>query len=313
MDKPFLSIVIPLYNELGFLENTLREIRHHVGKENLTYEIILIDDGSTDGTWNLISNLSRTYPELRGIKLSRNFGKESAITAGVEFAFGDVAIVMDGDGQHPPELITEMVKRWREGVDIVEAIKEDRGTGHFSTKIGAKLFYWLMRHLTDLNIDKASDFKLLDRKVIDAHNKLPEKIRFFRGIVSWIGFKKVQIPFSVRERVTGESRWSFIHLVKLAVNASTSFSSLPLHLITVMGVITFILSIIIGLQTVYMKFSGAAVSGFTTVILLLLFIGSVLMMSLGIIGIYISRIFDEVKGRPRFIIEDVIHLKGNDP
>ena len=165
-----------------------------------------------------------------------------------------------------------------------------------------------MRHLTDLDIDNASDYKLLDRKVVDAHNRLPESSRFFRGIIAWLGFKRMQIPFSVKERSTGQSRWSLRQLIRLAINASTSFSSLPLHLVTILGMFTFFMSLIIGVQTLYMKLSGNAVSGFATVILLLLFIGSILMISLGIIGAYISRIFEEVKRRPNFIIEETINF-----
>ncbi len=309
MDRPSLSIVIPVCNESESLKDTLADIRSQTGKTNLSYEIILVDDGSGDDTWHLIGSLAKSYGELKGIKLSRNFGKESAIAAGLGRASGDAVIVMDGDGQHPPELIPEMVKRWKEeGFDVIEAIKKERGNEPFSSTLGAKLFYWLIKHLTDMNLDNASDFKLLARKVVDAHNRLPESSRFFRGIVSWIGFMKSEIPFSVKERVKGNSRWSLLQLVRLAVNASTAFSSLPLHLITLMGIITFILSILLGLQTLYVKFSGAAVSGFTTVILLLLFIGSMLMISLGIIGTYISRIFEEVKRRPNFLIEDTINF-----
>jgi len=309
-DNPVLSIVIPLFNESGDFAEILREVRHHAGTTNLGHEVILLDDGSTDQTWDVVCDMSRQFKEVRGIKLSRNFGKESAIATGLELASGDAVIVMDGDGQHPPELIPEMVKCWLEGgVDIVEAVKVDRGNERFSSAVGARLFYWLMKHLSGLDLNNASDFKLLDRKVVDAHNRLPESSRFFRGIVSWLGFRKVQISFSVKERIRGRTRWSLLQLVKLAVHASTSFSSLPLHLITIMGMITFVVSLVLGIQTLYRKFSGSAVSGFATVILLLLFIGSVLMVSLGIIGIYIGRIFEEVKRRPGSVIEETVNLK----
>lgn len=309
MDKPSLSIVIPLYNEFSSIENTIREVLHHIQHTNLSCEIVLIDDGSTDDTWYKISDIAKEHRDVRCIKFSRNFGKEAAITAGLEFASGDAVIIMDGDLQHPPELIPEMTMLWRDGYDIVEAVKKERAKEPISSRAGARLFYWLMRHLTDLKLDNSSDFKLLDRKVIDVHNRLPERTRFFRGIVSWLGFRRVQIPFQVKERDKERSRWSFLRLVRLAIDASTAFSSLPLHLVTILGLITFVFSIILGIQTLYMKFSGHAVSGFTTVILLLLFIGSVLMLSLGIIGIYISRIFEEIKGRPTFIVEDTVNFR----
>ncbi len=307
MNKSFLSIVIPVYNEAGLLPKTLDEIRRQLDSPDISYEIIIVDDGSTDGTWGLLSHMSAGIPVIKGVRLSRNFGKEAALAAGLKFARGDAVIVMDGDGQHPPCLIPEMVKTWRqEGVDVVEAVKTDRGKERFSSRMGATLFYWLMKYLTEFDLKNSSDFKLLGRKVVDAHNRLPETARFFRGIVPWLGFMKAQIPFSVGERVSGKSRWSFIKLVSLAIRASTSFSSVPLHIVTVMGIAMFALSAGLGIQTLYMKFSGAAVSGFATVILLLLFIGSVLMVSLGIIGVYISRIFDEVKRRPGCVIEDVV-------
>jgi dolichol-phosphate mannosyltransferase len=304
-----ISIVVPVYNESSTLSKSLLEIRRYVQSTGLSYEIIVVDDGSGDGTWDILRTISHEDQTISAIRLSRNFGKESAISAALECATGEAVIVMDSDLQHPPEIIPDMISRWREGFDIVEAVKAERGKEKFSLKIGARLFYWLMMHLTDLDLDNSSDFKLLDRRVVDAHNRLPEGSRFFRGIVSWLGFTKTQVPFSVRERISGSSKWSAFRLVKLAVHASTSFSSLPLHIVTALGFLTLLISIILGFQTLYMKFSGSAVSGFTTVILLLLLIGSIIMVSLGIIGIYISKIFDEVKGRPKFIVKETIHLR----
>ena len=311
-NKNLLSIVVPVCNEAAILEKTLRQIQHYVKMTDLAHEIVFVDDGSSDGTWSIIRDLSIRNPEVRGIKLSRNFGKEAAITTGLEFASGDAVIVMDADGQHPAALVPVMVRLWQDGkADVIEAVKEDRGDKKFSSAIGAKFFYWLMKNLTALRLKNSSDYKLLDRKVVDAHNRLPETSRFFRGIVSWLGFTKIQIPFSVEERTTGKSRWSLLKLIKLAIDASTAFSSVPLHLVTIIGMLTFMVSIILGIQTLYTKFSGEAVSGFATVILLLLFIGSALMLSLGIIGIYVSRIFEEVKNRPKFIVDDSVGFKDS--
>lgn len=310
MNKPELSIVIPAYNEADTLGRCLGDIREHVNSLKIPYEILIVDDGSSDATWDVGSLFARDYPEVKGIRLSRNFGKEAAIAAGLEYAAGDAVIVMDADMQHPPSLIPEMVKVWREGdADIVEAEKKDRGKESIFSEVRAGLFYWLMKRLTGLDLENASDFKLLSRKVLEAHNRLPESSRFFRGIVFWLGFRRIQIPFSVGDRVTGRSKWSSRHLFSLAIDASTSFSSTPLHFITIMGIITFMVSLIMGIQTLYRKFSGTAVSGFTTVILLLLFIGSTLMFSLGIIGIYLSRIFEEVKKRPKTIIDKTLNLR----
>jgi len=310
MNKSSLSIVIPVYNEMDLLPATLDEIRQQMLEVGMAYEIIAVDDGSSDGTWSLLSEIARERPEIRAVRLSRNFGKESALAAGLEFAHGDAVIVMDGDGQHPPDLIPEMIRIWRvESVDVVEGVKDTRGNEPLFSTMRARLFYWLMKRLTSMDLDNASDFKLIDRKVVDAHNRLPESARFFRGIVSWLGFKRVQIPFPVRQRRGGHSKWSLLQLIRLALSASTSFSSLPLHLVTLMGAGTFAASIIIGIQTLYRKFSGSAVSGFTTVILLILFIGSILMLSLGIIGTYIGRIFEEVKRRPMYIVEETLNIE----
>ncbi len=309
-ETSLISIVLPVFNESGILDKSISEILKHVKATGLSYEIIIIDDGSTDKTWETVSSLSGDTEEIKGIKLSRNFGKESAISTGLAFAAGDAVIVMDGDLQHPPELIPRMVRLWLdEKADIVEAVKDDRGDEPLLSSLRAKVFYVIIKYLSGLKLDNSSDFKLLDRKVIDAFNQLPERVRFFRGIISWLGFKKISVPFSVRERAGGRSGWSTGQLIKLAIDASTAFSSIPLHFITVLGIITLVLSLITGTQTLYMKFSGQAVSGFTTVIILLLFIGSVLMLSLGIIGIYISRIFEEVKRRPVFVVEKTENLK----
>lgn len=308
--KQTLSFVIPVYNEEATLRECVAALAPPAAETGMGCEVIIVDDGSSDGTWEVIRGMSTPWATIRGIRLSRNFGKESAIAAGMEFASGDAVIIMDSDLQHPPGLIPLMVRSWKEeGYDVVEAVKTHRGEEALSSRAGAGLFYWLMGRLTDLDLDNASDFKLLDRKVVDAHNRLPERARFFRGIVSWLGFRKTQLPFAVGPRVSGTSKWSFFRLVGLVMHAVTSFSTAPLHIVTGLGIITFAISILLGIQTLYLKLSGQAVSGFATVILLLLFIGSVLMFSLGIIGIYISRIFEEVKQRPRFVIEETMRMK----
>jgi glycosyltransferase involved in cell wall biosynthesis len=305
MQRAMVSIVIPVLNEGGIICESVPEIIRHALSVGTDCEVIVVDDGSTDNTWEAVSALAQEYNNIvKGIKLSRNFGKEAAIVAGLDAAVGDAVIIMDADLQHPPDLIPKMIAEWKPGRgDIVEAVKASRGQEPFFPALGARLFYWLMKRLAAIDLDKASDFKLLDRRVVDAHNALPEASRFFRGIIFWLGFKKVQIPFSVGQRKKGASKWSLMKLITLAVEASTAFSTLPLHLVTIMGIVILVVSILLGIQTFYMKLSGAAVSGFATVILLLLFIGSALMLSLGIIGLYISRIYEEVKRRPKYVIE----------
>ena len=306
-DIPILSIVIPLYQESSSIENTVIRIKTVLQSLNESFEFVLIDDGSSDSTWSKIGGLSEQILTIRAIRLSRNFGKESALSAGLQMARGNAVIVMDGDLQHPPELIPEMVRIWRgSDADVVEAIKENRSSESTTNRIGAIIFYAILNRLSAYDLKGATDYKLMDRRVVDAWLTLREQSLFFRGMSAWLGFKHVQIPFEVPNRVDGKSKWSIFQLIKLAVTAVTAFSSFPLHFITLAGVGFFVFAIGLSVQTLLYKILGKAVSGFTTVILLLLIIGSALMMGLGIIGEYIARIYEEVKRRPRYIIAEKI-------
>ena len=307
LNQPLLSVVIPLYCESANLRKVLSEIYNTLELLNDSYEIILIDDGSSDDTWAIIGEESKKYPALRAVRLSRNFGKESALCAGIEMARGSAVITLDSDLQHPPELIPEMVQIWRESqADVVEAVKESRGRESFTNKIGAKLFYTILNKLSGYEFNNASDYKLMDRKVVNVWRRMGEHNLFYRGMSAWLGFRRMKIPFNVPERAHGSSKWSVFRLIKLAITAVTAFSSLPLHIITLSGGLFFLFAIIVGIEALFKKITGDAVSGFTTVILLQLIIGSLLMMSLGIIGEYIARIFEEVKGRPRYVVTELI-------
>lgn len=299
-----LSVVIPVFNEAKQIQETLRVLQSLLESNGFPYEVILIDDGSKDNTWNIISEAASLDPRIRALRLSRNFGKEAALCAGLDATQGDACIVMDGDLQHPPELIPEMVRLWRdEGYPIVEAVKRSRGRESYFNRTAAAVFYNIMQRLSGLNLNQASDFKLLDARIISAWRLLKERQTFFRGLSSWLGFPRIQIYFEVADRQHGSSKWSALHLFRLAVTAITSFSSMPLQIVTVLGWAFMAGAIPLGIQTFYNWFSGIAVSGFTTVILLLLIVGSVLMLSLGMIGIYIANIFEEVKNRPRYLIQ----------
>lgn len=299
-----LSVVIPLYREGCHLDNTLREIIRILDSLVIKYEVILVDDGSPDQTWQVIHTLCKCYSTVYGIRLSRNFGKEAAIAAGLECAGGRAVILMDGDLQHPPALIPEMVEHWRAGADVVEAVKRLRGKESWSSKIRAKIFNTVFTYFSGYDLHGASDFKLMDHRVLEAWRSMGERNLFFRGMSAWLGFERVQISFDVQERIDGRSNWSLIQLMRLAITAVTSFSSAPLHLVTLTGIAFTFFAIILGIQTLYLKFSGSAIDGFTTVILLLLVIGAVVMLGLGIIGTYIARIYEEVKARPRFIVAE---------
>lgn len=305
------SVVIPVYCEGPNLKKVLLTINQYLDSLNETYEIVIVDDGSTDNTWTLIQELSETLPMVRAVRLSRNFGKEAALCAGLEIADGKAVIVMDGDLQHPPEIIPEMTRLWcEERADVVEAVKISRGKETLMNKIGSKLFYIILNKLTGYDLTGMTDFKLMDRRVIDAWRKMDERTVFFRGMSAWLGFKRMKIPFTVPERVVGSSKWSVFRLIKLAITGVTAFSSLPLYLINLVGIGFLLFAVILGVQSLFLKITGEAVTGFTTVNLLLLIIGSILMIGLGIIGEYIAKIYEEIKRRPRYIVAQTINKKS---
>lgn len=309
--QPEISVVIPVYCEAAGIRVTLREVQKYLSQCASTWEIVVVDDGSKDSTWDEIAALSAGMPGLRGLRLSRNFGKEAAVSAGLAAARGRAVVLMDGDMQHPPSLLPTLVQTWRTGeADIVEAVKTSRGDESAMSAARAKLFYLILRAFSGHDLNGASDYKLLDQRVVEAYRTMKERNVFFRGMVSWMGFRTTQIPFEVEPRIAGDSGWSVFGLVRLAAVAVTSFSTFPLHLITIFGLIFLAFSVLLGVHTVYMKLSGTAINGFTTVILLLLIIGSSLMIGLGIIGEYLARIYEEVKQRPRYIVSQELPGPG---
>ena len=304
---PLISVVIPLYNEASHVKELLADLKTALQEIGCRFEVVLIDDGSVDDTWDRIKEEARAIPSLRALRLTRNFGKELALCAGLERARGEAIIVMDGDGQHPPSLLPVMIETWRtSGADVIEAVKRRRGRESLTSKFGALTFYVILNKLSGFELKGASDFKLIDRRVVDTWLSMRERNVFFRGMTAWMGFNAVQIPFDVPARRIGKSHWSYLRRAKLALIGITTFSSFPLHFVTFAGVIFFIFAVGLGIQTLYLKLAGRAFTGFATVILLELIIGSLLMISLGIIGEYLARIYEEVKGRPRYIVTESI-------
>ncbi|MBO5495969.1 MAG: glycosyltransferase family 2 protein [Oscillospiraceae bacterium] len=283
-----------------------------LGGAGIDYELLFVDDGSKDGTWQEIQRCAKEDPHVVGVHFSRNFGKESAMFAGLETAKGDCVVVLDCDLQHPPEKIIDMYRLWEEGYEVVEGIKEDRGEESGFHRFAANSFYGIISRATGMDMASSSDFKLLDRKVVDTLNSLPERNVFFRALSFWVGYKKAEVSYRVQERTEGESKWSTKSLIKYVITNITSFSSVPLHMVTVMGIVTLIVAVVFGVISLVQKIMGVAQPGFTTVILLLLLIGSFLMISLGIIGYYLARIYDEIKGRPRYIISRICGREGED-
>ena len=302
-----ISIIIPSYNEEGNVEHTAEVVTGIMEKNHIPFELVFVNDGSADSTWERLEAMANRDERVVAVNFSRNFGKESAIFAGLEVAGGDACVLMDCDLQHPPETIVEMYKIWKNNdVDVVEGRKADRGKENKAYRGFSLLFYKLIKKTSGLDMDAASDFKLLDRKVVDALLRMPERLTFFRAMSSWVGFKTERVYFEVAEREVGESKWTTRGLIKFAINNITSFTSAPMQIVTVCGVLTFIVSLILGISTIVQKIIGESDAGFPTVIILQLLTSSIIMFSLGIIGFYISKIYEEIKNRPRYIIRDIV-------
>jgi len=299
-----LSVIIPAYNEGQIIEKTANTLSEVLEKAEISYELIFVDDGSRDDTWENIVRVSQSGFRVRGVHFSRNFGKEAAMFAGLEQVSGDAAVVIDCDLQHPPTKIPEMYELWKEGYEVIEGVKSDRGEESGMHKAVSNAFYWFMSKATGCDMRNASDFKLLDRKVVDTLNHIPERNVFFRALSFWAGYKSTTVSYEVQERETGESKWSTRKLFVYAITNMLAFTSVPLHLVTGLGMLTLAISIVLGIVSLVQKIAGTAEPGFTTVILIILFIGSILMISLGIIGAYLEKIYDEVKGRPRYIVSE---------
>lgn len=307
-----LSIVIPAYNEEKMIWKTTEVVSGIMEREKIPFELVFVNDGSRDQTWEMIEKAAEKNTHVTGIRFSRNFGKESAIFAGLANAEGDCIAVMDCDLQHPPEILVEMYRLWEQGYEVVEGVKRSRGKESVLHRASAGMFYKIMSKAVQIDMSRASDFKLMDRKAVEALLSMPERNAFFRALSSWVGYRTTSVEFDVQERTEGESKWSTWSLIKYAVRNIVGFSSAPLQMITVAGVLTLFFAIVLGIQSLVKYFCGHALEGFTTVILLLLIIGSLIMLSLGIIGIYIAKIYEEVKGRPRYFIARKISGKKKD-
>lgn len=303
-DNPLLSIIVPLHNEAAALGIFMQNLIAVLVSLKADYEIVLVDDGSVDNTWNCIKDIVETENAVHGLRFTRNFGKEAAILAGLQTVRGEAAIVMDGDGQHPPELIPALFNAWRQGYAIAAAQKQARPNDSWTTSVSARLFGYILKWLSGLDLINSSDYRLLDRAVINALLACPEKVRFFRGMTSWTGFSTRYIPFSVPARIAGESRWSSFALTKMAVHALISYSAKPLYYLFGAGLTGLLLSVLLAVQALYSWMAGIAVSGWTSLTLVILFFGSANLLGLGILGIYLAQLFDEVKARPVYLIAE---------
>lgn len=300
-----ISCVVPVYNEESVIGEFIIALNKTLIDLAYPYEIIIIDDGSTDQTSRIIEQ-SRSKAPLRYVRLSRNFGKEKALSAGLDFARGDAVILLDSDFQHPLALLSEFIKKWEEGNDMVFAVRQSRADESWLKRNCARAFYQFTSKINRVNIPaNAGDFRLLDRKIVNALQKLPERNRFMKGLYSWVGFKQVAIPFEVQPRKSGHSQWNFYSLLDLAITGITSFTAFPLRMIALGGVSVATLAILYGLWIIINTLIfGIQTPGWATIVTAISFFGGLQLFAIGVVGEYVGRVFDEVKHRPHYIVDE---------
>lgn len=302
-----LSIVIPCYNEANNLAPLFARLLPVLKDTGLAYEIVCVNDGSRDDTLNRLIALRADEPRLRVVDLSRNFGKERALSAGLAHSRGRAVVPMDADLQQPPEAIPEMLAKWRDGYEMVYAMRHARVGQSLLSKIFAKTFYWVFDHMTEIPIPhEVGDFRLMDRKVVNAINRMPERSRFMKGIFAWVGFRQTGIIYKQEERTEGGTKWGYFRLFRFALDGLTAFSNFPLRVWSVVG------AIISGLAFIYILIRlfrvwvyGIDVPGYESTLVTVLFLGGIQLLTLGIIGDYLGRVFEEAKGRPLYIVREI--------
>ncbi|MBK7096725.1 MAG: glycosyltransferase family 2 protein [Saprospiraceae bacterium] len=300
-----ISIVIPCYNEEGNVKLIYDSVSSVLSEYNI--EIVFVDDNSKDNTLNIIQNLADKDPHVKYVSFSRNFGHQSALRAGLEYASGDCVISMDGDMQHPPELLPQLIKKWEEGYDIVYTMRKDVENVSFFKRVTSSLFYKLINSLSDIEINEGSaDFRLLDKRIVKILvNDITEYHLFYRGLISWIGYKQAGIEYIPNKRFSGKTKYSIGKMINFAIDGITSFSIKPLKLAILLGISLSVLSALYGIYALYMSiFTNETVKGWTSVLVSILFIGGVNMILLGIIGEYVGKLYIQSKKRPYFLVKE---------
>lgn len=307
-ERKLLSIIVPCYNEQENIELFYEKISSEVFVNNdIDYELLFVDDGSKDNTYQEIKKVCVKDKKVNGIFLSKNFGKEAAIFAGLNECKGDACVVIDSDLQHPPAVINDMIRLWKDGYDIVEGVKNDRGKEGVVHRFFTTMFYRIISSLVGIDMRNTSDFKLLDRKVIDVLCHLNERNTFFRALSFWVGFSNTQVVYDVQERIAGTTKWSFFSLLRYALKNMISFTYAPLYLIALLGGLMIIIGCGLGIDAIISYIMGETVEGYPTLVLLIVFSAGCIVTCLGIIGIYVAKIYDEVKKRPQFIVRERNH------
>jgi dolichol-phosphate mannosyltransferase len=307
-DRGLISLVVPVYNEAevigAFYDRATAAL---AGVPGFDYEILFVDDGSQDDSYRQLAEYAASDPRVRVLKLSRNFGHQVAITAGIDHARGDCVVVIDADLQDPPEVVTSMIDRWRQGFDVVYGVRSDRDGERAMKLMTASIFYRLLQRLTNIQIPTdVGDFRLMSRRTVEQLKQLREKDRFVRGLVSWIGFKQTGVTYSRDKRYAGETKYPYRKMLKFAFDGITSFSTVPLKLATWTGYAAALLAVLYLISVFVQKLLGFTVEGWATIMVAMLFLGSVQLICLGILGEYLGRIFNEVKHRPMYVIEDLL-------
>jgi glycosyltransferase involved in cell wall biosynthesis len=313
MTKTRYSIIAPCYNEEGNLPELFRRIGEIMEQTGESWELVLINDGSVDRTLEIMRELHATDSRVHYIDFARNFGHQIAVTAGIDYAQGDAVIIIDADLQDPPELILEMMEKWLEGYEVVYAVRTERKGESWFKLFTAKLFYRLIYRITDVNIPlDTGDFRLMDRKVVNALKQMKERHRFIRGMTSWVGFKQTGVYYTREERFAGKTKYPFRRMFKFALDAVTSFSFFPLQMAMYLGFIIAGLSALGVIGVIIARlFGNQAFFGQATTLVMVLFLGGVQLISLGIIGEYMGRIYDEVKGRPMYVVNEAVGFDEN--
>lgn len=304
MTTPELSVVIPAYNESSNLPALVDRLLTGLQELSCTCEIILVNDGSSDDTAIVAEQLARNHPAVRVLHFSRNFGKEAAMTAGMDAAAGRGVLFMDADLQHPPELVKQMVLAWRGGAQVVNAVKRSRGHESWLHRLCSRFFNWSMSAAVLADMRGSSDYKLLDRCVVQALRDCPERVRFFRGLVAWVGFAQAQVDFDVADRHAGKTSWPISALVRYTFQNLLAFSSAPLYWVAFVGLGMSVLSCVLLLQTLYKHLMGLSAPGFTTVIALQIILSGMILCGLGVIAVYVAMIYTEIKRRPMYVINN---------
>ncbi len=304
-DQPEISVIIPLYNEAVNIEALYHALDASLQPLNRTFEVLFVDDGSRDSSFELVKNLHARDSRIRGISLSRNFGHQVALTAGMQHARGGVIITMDADLQHPPEVIPDLLREYSKGFDIVNTRRLDSPeTGYFK-RITSRSFYRFINLVGEVSIpESSSDFRLMSRRALDSFLQFSERDRFTRGLVSWMGFRQSVITYACPPRLAGKSKYSLRRMIHFAVDGITSFSAKPLRIASYTGIVVFILGLLYAVFAIVQHFSGRTIPGWTSLLVTVLLLGGIQLLSLGIIGEYLARIFNESKARPLYFIKD---------